>query len=326
MKSARILPLLILTNLACGSVDPASNGATTGHGGNGGATGGGGSGGGGASGSTGAGGTSMTASTPQFVRADCGSISASTLQPVTSGTGATTFAVGQLVGGRVDPDSVANQTHRWAIQLAAGFYHLVMDGRTADGASTNLGLRIERQLAAGGKDVLFSGNEIARQYRDEAFFQVAAGELVTLQVTSVFAMADYRMAVFANGIPVPSPLFDKCPTVTPLVLGQPASFTLGAVGAATEEQWFLVDLPTGNYKFSVDAVQADGQDTNLIYQVDALDRFGEESRAKQVIRENKIGPHFTAEGMLSVGEHAAFWVRLRNGNKDLNMMLTATAQ
>jgi hypothetical protein len=156
----------------------------------------------------------------------------------------------------------------------------VLDGRSADGASTNLGIRIERQLAAGGKDVLVSGNEIARRYRDEAFFQVAAGELVSLQVTSVFAMADYLMAVFTNGTAVPSPLFDKCPTVMSLMLGQPASFTLGAEGGATEEQWFLVDLPTGNYKFDVDAVQADGRDTNLMYHFDALDRFGQESRAK----------------------------------------------
>ena len=268
----------------------------------------------------------MTASTPQFTRADCGTIAASTLQPATSGTGATTFAIGQLVGGRVDPDSVANQTHRWAIQLAPGYYHLVVDGRSADGASTNLGIRVERQLASGSKDDLVSGNEIARRYRDEAFFQVAAGELVSLQVTSVFAMADYLMAVFANGTAVPAPLFDKCPTVTPLVLGQAASFTLGAEGSPTEEKWFLVDLPTGNYKFDVDAVQADGQDTNLMYHFDALDRFGQESRAKQVIWENDIGPHFASTGMLAVGEHAAFWLRLRNENKDLNMMITATAQ
>ena len=63
-----------------------------------------------------------------------------------------------------------------------------------------------------------------------------------------------------------------------------------------------------------------------MYALYALDRFGQDSRGKQVIFENKSGPHFVAEGTLAVGEETAYWVRLRNENKDLNLMMTVTAQ
>lgn len=236
------------------------------------------------------------------------------------------FAPGQIVGGRVDPDSLANQEHFWAIQLPAGFYHLVLDARTADGARTNLGADVAWRLGTGNEERLFSGNEISRQYRDGAFFEVKAPGLVQLKVGSVFAMEDYLMGLFSNGTPVPSPAFSKCPTVMALTLGQPVSFVLGADGPAHEDQWFLVDLALGNYKFVLEAAQAAGDSTNLIYSVDVLDRFGQESRATPILHENEIGRSSGAQGMLLVGDPGSFWVRLRNGHKALNLTMTVSAQ
>jgi hypothetical protein len=286
----------------------------------------GGTGGTGGVGSSGSGGNNPGVTAPLFNRAECGSITASDLKPSTSQAAPTGFAIGQLVAGRVDPASLTNQEHYWAIQLAPGFFHLVLDGRTADGASSNLGIVVTRRLANGHEERLAFGNELARRYRDEAFFQVTAAELVALTVTSNFGMEDYLMGVFENGTPIPSPLFDKCPTVTPLTVGTPASFTLGAEGTAGEDKWFLVDLNVGDYTFMLDAALADGSSTNLIYYVDVLDRVGQEPRAMRVVFENKIGVTSTAQGTLAVSDMGASWVRLRNGTKDLNITMTIAPQ
>jgi hypothetical protein len=312
--------LLVVGQLGCGSNSETANAGGSGHGG-------GGSGGAGeAAGAGGGGGSNAAMSTPLFERADCGSLAAaSDLKPATGATAATVFAVGQLVGGRVDPDSTTNQEHHWSIQLAPGFYHLVLDARTADGASTNIGIKVTRRLPSGDDEQLVFGNESARYYRDEAFFEVTTSAPVPLTVVSNFDMEDYLMGVFANGTPVPSPLFDKCPAIQPLMVGKAVSFTLGSEGTADEEQWFVVDLPLGNYMFMLDAAQADGADTNLIYYVDVLDRFGQESRAKQTLFVNKSGPHFTSQGTLAVGETGSYWVRLLNGHKDLNITMTVSS-
>src|SRR5947209_6408749 len=105
MKRALMFSLLVLAQLACGSTNDNANGGRSGNGGGSGA------------GGAGAGGTNSAGSTPLFQRAECGSIAGTTaLKPATGATPATVFAAGQLVGGRVDPDSTTNQEHHWSIQ------------------------------------------------------------------------------------------------------------------------------------------------------------------------------------------------------------------
>ena len=275
--------------------------------------------------STGSGGNTG-ASTPLFARSECGTIAPSDLAPSTSTTAPASFALGQLVGGRIDPASTSNREHQWVVQLAAGFYHLVVDSRTADGTNGNIGIQVTRRPDIGSEERLLSGNEIARRYRDEAFFEVKTAALVPLKVISNFGMEDYLMGVFANGTPVPSPAFDKCPTVMPLALGQPTPFTVGPFGTDSGEQWFLVDFKVGNYKFLVDATLTSGVSGNLAYQVDVMDQFGQDSRAKRIVSDNQIGVHFTAGGMLAVGETGSYWVRLHNGFGGLDVTMTVSPQ
>lgn len=305
--------ILCFALLGCGASNQTPDRGPTGSGGSG-------------SGPTGSGGSAAVGSTPLFTRADCGTLAASDLKPSTNAATPTTFAAGQLVGGRVDPDSVTNQEHYWAIQLAPGFYHLVLDARTANGVSGNIGIVITQRLANGDEERLLYGNEIGRLYRDDTFFEVKAPTLVSLHLKSQFGMEDYLMAVFANGTPVPSPLFDKCPTVMPLTVAQPAMFAVGAADSATQDRWFLVELPIGNYKFTFDAAQADGISTNLSYRAEVLDRFGGEPRAKSIVFENNIGIRLSNEGTLAIGEAGSYWVRIRNGFGNLNMTMTVSTQ
>jgi hypothetical protein len=95
-----------------------------------------------------------------------------------------------------------------------------------------------------------------------------------------------------------------------------AACILRVLGPSTAD-WWAVDWH---------ATLATGMSSNLAYNVDVLDGFGEESRAKRIIFENDIGVHFTAEGMLAVGEGGPYWVRLRNGFGELNVTMTVSDQ
>jgi hypothetical protein len=262
---------------------------------------------------------------PRYNRSECGSLPASNLAFSNTRGNATTFALQQLVGGRVDPQSMTNKEHYWKIQLAKGAYHLVADSARSDGSDGNIGLHIVRLDQSGAEQAqIASGNEIARRYRDAGFFMVATSQVVQFKVTGNFGMEDYLLGVFANGDAVPSPRFQSCPTITPLSLGQAQSFVLAAGGTANEEQWFAVRLELGDYKFLSEAKQADGVTTNLIYSLDLLDQFGQESRGMTVLSANAIDTSFVSRGMRSVGEATPFWVRVRNGHNQLNMTLTVS--
>ena len=263
-------------------------------------------------------------SSPMFPSAACGTLVASGLTPGTTASSPTMFALNQLVGGRLDPEGLINKKHHWQLQLPRGYYHLVLDSKTANGGVNNIGLLVRWAGRPGGDENLLSGNHIGRRYRDARFFEVNSDGLVALEVSPGFFMEDYVLGVFANGTPVPSPQFADCPTIAPLTLGQPASFALGKAGTPTHEHWFMMDLAAGNYTFRVEATQADGGSTNLQYALELLDRFGQNSRVALVVNANEIGTSHVAQGMHSVGELTPFWLRFRNDFQALNMSVTVT--
>ena len=238
----------------------------------------------------------------------------------------TMFAPAQLVGGRIDPASTTNKEHQWAVSLTPGFYHVVVNAQTADGASGNLGVAVNRRPETGSEERLLSGNEIARQYRDQGFFEVKSSAVVPLKVVSNFGMVDYVMGVFANGTPVPSPAFDKCPTVMPLTVGTVSTFALGEDAPGSGDQWFRIDLPLGNYKVLVDATQTSGVSSNLAYDLALFDGFAQESHGKRVVSDNQIGVHFTAQGTLAIGESGSFWLRMRNHFHAIDVTILISAQ
>jgi hypothetical protein len=315
--------LLAFVAAACGSDN--NTFGTTGTGGSSGTGGAGGStqGGGGNGTGPGAGGNGATSSTPIFTRAACDSLAASDLVPTTTQTAGTAFAVGQLVGGRIDPDSLMNQEHRWSVQLTPGWYHAVIDSKRSDGKSSNVGLDVEMMSPTGTKKDILHANEIAMRTREHGFFEITAAGDYQLKVTANFGMEDYTLGVFANGTAVPSPFFAECPTVTPMTLGEPASFM---VGGSNAEQWLSIDLPAGDYVIASNSRQMDGKDTNLSYAIDFLDRFGQDERAKQVLWVNEITVTDESMGMHVVGEATSYWVRLNNSHHPLEVTLTISAK
>jgi hypothetical protein len=104
------------------------------------------------------------------------------------------------------------------------------------------------------------------------------------------------------------------------------TFTLEAEGTADEAEWYQIDLETGDYSFLVEAAQADNVETNLQYTLTALDQFGQEDRGEQVIWVNAIDTSFADSGTLVVTEPKTYFVRVLNGNNELDMKLTVSEE
>ncbi|MDD9945271.1 MAG: hypothetical protein OXU20_29780 [Myxococcales bacterium] len=266
-------------------------------------------------------------STPMYLQAECGTIEPSDPSVSSSRSEPTSFSLGQLVGGRIDPDSVSNQEHYWRIELAKGFYHLVLDAETSDGDHTNIGLTVD-WLDGDGVDQgrLLRGNDIDWRTRIATFIEVESDQTMVLRVTPNFSMEDYLLGIFVNGTAVPSPRFVDCPTLTPLSLDDPASFALASGDPSEREVWFSTELNVGDYEFIADAVQADGNSTNLQHSLYAVDQFGQEGRVTEVLRANEIDTSFTVRGSLMVGEGGLHYFRMTNRNDPLDVTLTVKEQ
>jgi len=64
------------------------------------------------------------------------------------------MSAGEIVRGRVDPDSATNTQHFWNIDLQPGYYHVVLDARRVDDDNTNLGLQLTNVKGPGEDDDL----------------------------------------------------------------------------------------------------------------------------------------------------------------------------
>lgn len=262
----------------------------------------------------------------QYNTAPCDSIAETAATPSTDIDAPTVFEVGQIVGGRIDPDATTNFRHFWDVDLPRGTYHLVVDNYTADGSSTNIGLEINQLDAVGVEiDRLIGGNEIDHRTRLHTVVVAESNTTLRLEVNPKFGIEDYLIGVFENATPVPSPYFESCPPTTPLVLDTPLDFTLDEEALEdADEVWLTFDADPGDYTFTIDAEQVGGTSTNLIYDVDVVDRFGQAERYVDVMRANEIDISARLQGSFSVGEAASYWVRIINGHDALDLSVTLT--
>ncbi|MEO0603121.1 MAG: hypothetical protein AAF211_16900, partial [Myxococcota bacterium] len=84
-----------------------------------------------------------------YVTAPCDSLPATALDVSTDLDAPALFEVGQIVGGRLDPDATTNFRHFWDVELEEGVYHVVVDGEVPDGGTTNAGLQVVQLDDAG---------------------------------------------------------------------------------------------------------------------------------------------------------------------------------
>ena len=250
-------------------------------------------------------------STPMYVRSECGDIPPSDLAPGTSASDSVDFAIAEVVKGQLDPENTSNREHFWQVDLERGYYHVVMDATTNENNYTNLAVDIEARIGAAPEyERLLHDGVIDRRYRDAAFIHVEEDATVRFRLTSGYNQADYLFAVFKNGMAVPSPQFADCPGVTPLTVGETATFALGAQEEPNDKVWYSMDLEAGEYVFDLSAMQE--TETNLGYRLILTDEFGQVKNDQEVASPAAIDFAHTLSQSFTIEEDGFYFLRFAN--------------
>ena len=260
-------------------------------------------------------------SNPVFVSGNCGSIPTTDTSSSTNIDQPALFSPNSVVGGRIDPDAVTNKIHYWDVDLIAGSYHLVLDSATIDGRDTNIGLKVtELNLDGVELENPIRVNKVDKRTRAHAFLEVKTDQTLRLEIQPNFGAEDYLIGVFQNTLAVPSPHFTNCFPIGNMAIGAKQNIAL----LNDDEQWFTIDFDAKDYKLTVDAARTDGDRSNIIYQVTTLDRFGQASREKRIIRSNEVDTFVRLTGSLNVTEPGTKWIRVRNQEPPLTLDATFT--
>ena len=265
----------------------------------------------------------LTDASPRVITSACGTLPVSDAAAGTSLAAPGTLVEGRLARGRIDPDFAGNETHYWRIDLQPGYHHLVVDTRRLDGRDSNLGLEINDVDAAGDSDErLLFGNERGFETRLVEFFVNSEPRTLTLEVTPNFAAEDYVIGVLANGRSVPSPRFEGCPDATPTSVGTTAALRLDDPDGAEDLAWYRIDLEERGYLIDAVASRADGRDSNIAYEVVALDGFGDAATEDRILFVNDRGTVSTDDDAFERSAAGPVWLRFEALVSDLDVEFT----
>ena len=273
-------------------------------------------------------GVDRTDPNPRIFTSECGSLPVlDTPVSTTAGAGAT-LVEGQPVRGSL----VDDVSHYWDIELPAGFYHVVLDGREAVARNINIGVSVvDLSDPEGSTESLVEDSDSGYGSRRVAFFEVPVARTVRFELTQNFLDEDYVFGVFPNGSDIPSPRFEDCPTITPLTLGTTEAVQIEGADSLEDEVWFRTDdLEAGVYTLDVVATRTSTSGT-VAYEVFAVDGFGQIGEATETtvldvdeVVEND-GGSVVSTGTFTRASSGPVWLRLEEGGDGLDIELTLNA-
>lgn len=268
--------------------------------------------------------SALNSNIPLFITSACDALPASDAVQSNTVAAPTAITTGQIVTGRIDPDSATNTEHFWSIDLQPGFYHVVLESSRIDDRSSNLGIELTDLVGFETADDLriIRANEVGYRARNHAFIEIAQARTLILRAEPVHSAEDYSFAIFENGSAVPSPFFSNCPDITPISLGTTQALVLPESNSIADEQWYQIDLEAIDHVLQSTAARVDGADRNIIYKFTYVDQFGQNSRIEDIGTVNEVGVTANGSGALNRTEPGNVWIRLVNRNAELTMEFT----
>jgi len=266
----------------------------------------------------------LNSNVPQFNTSACDTLPVSDAIQSNAVSAPTAITTGQVVKGRIDPDSATNTEHFWSVDLLPGFYHVVLESSRVDDAWSNLGIVLTdlRGFESADDVQILRGNEIDYRSRYHAFIEVEQARTMVLRAAPNHRAEDYLFAIFENGSAVPSPFFSNCPSISTLSLGTTESLTLPESNSIADDRWYQVELNAIDHVLQSSAARTDGRNSNIQYRFRTLDQFGQSSRIMQTGRVNEIGVTATGSGPINRTEPGNVWIRLVNDHQEITLEFT----
>jgi len=268
--------------------------------------------------------SALSSNIPQFIASACGTLPVSDAVQSNAVSAPTAFTTGQVVKGRIDPDSATNTEHFWSVDLQPGYYHVVLESSRVDKDWSNLGIVLTdlRGFESEDDEEVLRGNEIDYRSRYNAFIEVEQARTMVLRAAPNHRAEDYAFAIFENGSAVPSPFYSNCPDITTISLGTTQSLTLPESNSIADDRWYQIELDAIDHVLQSSAARTDGRDSNIQYRFRTLDQFGQSSRVTETGRVNEIGVTATGSGPVNRTEPGNVWIRLVNDFQEIAMEFT----
>jgi len=252
----------------------------------------------------------------------CGSLPVSTALSGNSESAPGTMMVGQLVSGRINPESSTNAEHYWNIELEPGAYHLVLDTESADGSWSNLNIGVS-YIQDSREVELLEGNVTDYRGRFHTYFSVEKSRSMILKIQGLNSAKDYVFGMFKNGNPVPAPFFKKCPTINSLSLDTTETFVLPPRENSPNGHWFKLWLTPAGYSINTSASQINGASCQVQYEFSLVGQFGQSERYTPIGSIDKPGPVVTNSVVdFKENVHGSAWIHVQNNNCELSVEFT----
>jgi len=271
--------------------------------------------------------TTLSDERAEFAVSECGSLPVSTALSGNVVSAPGTMAIGQLVSGRINPNTAANAEHYWSLELEPGEYHLVLDTEGADGGWSNLSIGVT-EIRDTGEVALLEGDKTDYRARFHSYFSVEVARTMVVRIQGNNSAEDYVLAIFKNGTRVPAPFFSECPVINLLNLDTTETFVLPREENSTDYHWFRVRLITADYAINTSASvtsasQIEDASCQVQYEFNLVEQFGQSERITSIGSVDTPGP--VATNSVVEFERKGFdpaWIRVQNNNCELSVEFT----
>jgi len=258
----------------------------------------------------------------QYFISDCGSLPVSTALPGNAESAPGAMAMGQLVSGRLNPNSSTNAGHYWSIELEPGAYHLVLDTENADRSWSNLSIAVT-DIRDSGEVELLAGDRTDYRARFHTYFSVDVARTMVVRIDGNTSAEDYVFSIFKNGTDVPAPFFSDCPVIKLLNLDTTEIFVLPQEENSNDYHWFAAPLVKAGYTINTSASQIDGASCQVQYEFILVEQFGQSERITPIGSVDKPGPVVTNSVIeFERNIYDSAWIRVQNNNCELSVEFT----
>jgi len=266
-----------------------------------------------------------------MIRSACGTVPTTNAVHSNNVDAPTIMTTGQIVSGRVYPNSADDKENFWDIALAAGRYHVVLESENLSGLHTQLGLNLtdlnlKVKSYIDNIEIIKGSATDLRAFRARFYGLIELEEArnVILRVRGVYEAEDYRLAIFESGSAVPSPLLTDCPTIDTISLDTTESYILPGKSSWAEDRWFQVELDTKAYLLKTRTALSSGEVGGIDYSVFQVNQFGGLQTVQSV---NQTDTVIDSIGRIKLSEPDSIWIRIENNNiNELNMTITLTPE
>lgn len=223
------------------------------------------------------------------------------------------LVLGKYVAARLGNSNASGKYHYWSVTLPAGEYRVILDTHSSDGKERHVGMTAQSYNPTADKvegEYLASTNSPFGRDRDVRNLKITVAGPQVIRLENGSSMAEYQFAIVPKGEAYSTPWLLKTPKMTPIKLGDVVTTPLlNGNDLFARDVYYLIELPEGDFRFTVDFMAANQKVPNAGVKVDLLSEDGK--LLKSLISATGSKPNGSGSAMLLTDDRTKLLVRVR---------------